>query len=319
MNLPSADTIATNAHAALVADAQRAIESAERNGGELDAARDDLIATLTRAWDAEGYRIEAIVRTALQRAYAAARREALEQPEVLQTHPFWRFEAVLDAVTTEECRSLHGTIRPANDPWWDDDHTPPLHYNCRSGIQPLTEEEARRCGGMEEPPDLLGTAAYSKYDGHFRPNPQNAQRTIEEALAIAARQGINLDPEVYRVVEIPDPPPGPGGTRIYGRYFPDMEFHPGEVVPWRRIVGVDGLIVIQIAASTLQSDEAIVNTLAHEYYESDLLREEFLRNSGRLRAERLWALAGNNGTFHRRAIAFADKIIGDLRGENPGP
>ncbi len=51
----------------------------------------------------------------------------------------------MDNRTSEICDALDGTVRPADDPFWGS-HTPPLHFNCRSILTPLSDEEAEEEG-----------------------------------------------------------------------------------------------------------------------------------------------------------------------------
>lgn len=47
-----------------------------------------------------------------------------------------RFAAIIDDRTSDLCRDCDGTVLPADDPWWRS-HTPPLHPNCRSVVDPV--------------------------------------------------------------------------------------------------------------------------------------------------------------------------------------
>jgi SPP1 gp7 family putative phage head morphogenesis protein len=58
-----------------------------------------------------------------------------------------RYEAVMDDRTTEECAALHGHVFRADDV---DGVTPPIHFNCRSELQPVL---------FDEVPETFSTAA----------------------------------------------------------------------------------------------------------------------------------------------------------------
>ncbi len=94
--------------------------------------------------------LETAFRTNVQSAYSAGRWAQLNHPAVRKTRPYWMYDAVLDARTTPICRARDGTVLPADDPWWQS-NTPPLHFNCRSGIRALTEADAKRRGITETP------------------------------------------------------------------------------------------------------------------------------------------------------------------------
>lgn len=49
---------------------------------------------------------------------------------------YLQFDAVMDGRTTELCSSLHGVIKPVNDPFWNT-YYPPNHFNCRSTVKQL--------------------------------------------------------------------------------------------------------------------------------------------------------------------------------------
>lgn len=97
-------------------------------------------------------RLEIIFRTNVQMAYSSGRWAQMTQPEVLLARPHWMYDAVLDDRTTPICRERHGTVRPAADPWWER-NTPPLHFNCRSGIRPLTSKQAQARGITQQLPE----------------------------------------------------------------------------------------------------------------------------------------------------------------------
>lgn len=102
---------------------------------------------------------EANLRTAfvtnVQTAYSTGRYEQMTAPEVAAVRSFWMYDATLDSHTTDLCRSLGSpaVVLPIGDPFWDT-HTPPLHFNCRSGIRSLRQKQAEREGVTTTPPAL---------------------------------------------------------------------------------------------------------------------------------------------------------------------
>lgn len=131
---------------------------------------------LEAAWGGpNGHRLEVIFRTNIQMAYSSGRWAQMTRPEVRQAMPYWMFDAVLDDRTTPICRERHGTVRPAADPWWQRNY-PPLHFNCRSGVRPLTEAEARARGITERPPEDESPQdgfGYAPEAPEWKPNPQD--------------------------------------------------------------------------------------------------------------------------------------------------
>ena len=86
----------------------------------------------------------------MQSAFSAGRYAIATHPEVLEDRPFWLFDAIMDSRTSKACKACDGVILPASDPFWST-HNPPLHFNCRSDITPLSEDEAQGMGGVKRP------------------------------------------------------------------------------------------------------------------------------------------------------------------------
>ena len=137
----------------VVVDVWEAIDRALVQGTTYNEFREQVIERLTRAWggiEPPG-RVEVIFRTNVQLAYQAGRWRQLRSPAVLTSHPYWMFDAVLDVRTSEICRARHGVTLPANHQWWRSNY-PPLHFNCRSGVRAVTEEEYARIPGERKLP-----------------------------------------------------------------------------------------------------------------------------------------------------------------------
>ncbi len=97
--------------------------------------------------------LETVFRTNVQSAYSAGRWAQLNHPAVRKARPFWMYDAIMDGRTTDICKERHGTVLPVDDPWWRE-NTPPLHFNCRSGIRALTPEQAKARGVASAPPTV---------------------------------------------------------------------------------------------------------------------------------------------------------------------
>jgi SPP1 gp7 family putative phage head morphogenesis protein len=137
----------------IVSDVWRAIDEAVSNGETLREFQARIGDDLESQWGKENpSRLETIFRTNVQSAYSYGRYIQNNKPEVKSTHPYSRFSAVLDDRTTDECEAADGTVLPTEDPWWAD-HQPPLHFNCRSDVSALTEDEAKEEGIDEKPPE----------------------------------------------------------------------------------------------------------------------------------------------------------------------
>lgn len=89
------------------------------------------------------YRLNTIYRTNLQSAYMAGRRESMLR--ATNTHPYWMYVAVMDKDTRPSHALLNGKVYPADDEFWDY-YFPPIDYNCRCRVRPLTPSEVERKG-----------------------------------------------------------------------------------------------------------------------------------------------------------------------------
>ena len=142
-------TVAGVAQLDLIQQVKEALASAVAEGKTLEEFKDEVGASLEAEWKGTvanpGARLETIFRTNVQSAYNAGKHHAATEPDALERRPYWQFVAALDNRTTNICRPLNGKVIKADDPFWND-HTPPLHFNCRSTIRPLTEEQAKQRG-----------------------------------------------------------------------------------------------------------------------------------------------------------------------------
>jgi SPP1 gp7 family putative phage head morphogenesis protein len=81
--------------------------------------------------------LENIVRTNFSDAYNQGRQDMMEDPEVKDIMAGEMFSAIMDDRTTEICQALDGQIFIYGDPDIAR-FTPPLHYECRSQLIPVT-------------------------------------------------------------------------------------------------------------------------------------------------------------------------------------
>jgi SPP1 gp7 family putative phage head morphogenesis protein len=140
--------VAGAANLDLVQEVWEAVDRAIADGTDLRAFKREIGAQLSEAWAGSvadpGFRLETIFRTNVQTAYNAGRYEQARQ--VAKDRPYWLFDSIMDGRTTPDCcAALDGIVLPANDPFWKG-HYPPLHFNCRSQIITLTEDQAEGMG-----------------------------------------------------------------------------------------------------------------------------------------------------------------------------
>jgi SPP1 gp7 family putative phage head morphogenesis protein len=90
--------------------------------------------TATERW------IATMVRTKTTEIYNSTRKTVWEtDPLIKQIVEAYQFSAVLDERTTDVCRSLDGKVFERGG--FVDRITPPLHFNCRSLLVPITKFE----------------------------------------------------------------------------------------------------------------------------------------------------------------------------------
>lgn len=138
----------------LSVDLWRSLERAITEGQSFGEWKKNLAAALRGTWEAgDSARVETIFRQNVQTAYSAGRLDQLQSPAVLAARPYWMFDATLDRRTTPACRALHGTILPADHPFWLHHYTP-LHFRCRSCIRALSVAQAQARGITARPPKV---------------------------------------------------------------------------------------------------------------------------------------------------------------------
>lgn len=173
--------VAGAANLELVSDVWFALTDALEVGTDFDDFKDEVSEMLAESWGGEDpFRVETIFRTNLQMAYSYGRYS--DQVANKESRPVWQFQAVMDSRTSDICEDLDGTTLDADDSFWND-HQPPLHFNCRSTIVALTEQEA---------PDLDDKAPDTDADEGFGGAPNldwepDLSRYPDELAALASR------------------------------------------------------------------------------------------------------------------------------------
>lgn len=139
------------AQADLVLDVFDEIDRSIRDGVDIEDFKAKMAEKLYESWGAEDApRVETIFRTNVQSAYNEGRYEVFSAPAVKEARPYFRFDAIDDDRTDDECLDLNGTILEQDDEFWDE-NIPPLHFNCRCQITGVTAEEADDEGDDEAP------------------------------------------------------------------------------------------------------------------------------------------------------------------------
>ena len=90
-----------------------------------------------------GHRLMTAIRTSVSTAYNEAKKASYEDPELGGFVLAYQYSAVLDGRTTEWCADeggMDGRIFRVDNPIWSS-WTPPVWYNCRSTIVPITKAD----------------------------------------------------------------------------------------------------------------------------------------------------------------------------------
>lgn len=156
-------TVAGVAQLDVLNDTKKSLVDALEHGQTLEEWKEEIGERLESEWQGSvanpAARLETIYRTNLRTAYSRGHAIQASHPAVQRYRPYKRFIATMDVDTTDVCREAHGTVLPADHPWWND-HTPPLHFNCRSTVETLSEEEALELGISESPTELPASEGF---------------------------------------------------------------------------------------------------------------------------------------------------------------
>jgi SPP1 gp7 family putative phage head morphogenesis protein len=188
-------TVAHVAQLSVVTDVWHAVDAAIAKGEDFRTFKKRIADKLRAAWGvkpapipaapvvpmpgapttekAAAARMETILRTNLQQAYAAGRYEQATEPVVLKLRPFFRYTAVLDARTTAGCLAIDGVTLPVDHPFWNENH-PPRHFNCRGALISLRKSQVEQQGGITaEPPKISAAKGFGARPGEkpFAPDP----------------------------------------------------------------------------------------------------------------------------------------------------
>lgn len=145
--------VAQMANKDMLNDVKLALSEALTNGLTIDQFQELLTPLLQRkGWwgkDASGvqlgspYRLNTIYQTNMQTSYMAGRLS--EMQAAVDTHPYWRYVAILDNRTRPTHRVLNGKVMPADDPAWRA-IVPPNGFGCRCTISPMLAKTVERRG-----------------------------------------------------------------------------------------------------------------------------------------------------------------------------
>ncbi|WP_435924822.1 phage portal protein family protein [Paenibacillus sp. DYY-L-2] len=95
--------------------------------------------------EADPWHMETVFRNQIQTAYETGQYEKLQQPEMADMFPFYRYSAVLDSGTRASHRAMNGLIAHRDDPIWQE-WWPPNGHRCRCGVIAINKYRAAREG-----------------------------------------------------------------------------------------------------------------------------------------------------------------------------
>jgi uncharacterized protein with gpF-like domain len=144
----------------VLAGVRGAMQKAISEGTTLAEFRADLAPLMQRlGWDAKGagyvgWRTRLVYETNLRGAYAAGQYEQQTDPDVLALVPVWRYRHSGALDPRKEHQAWDGITLRHDDPWWRT-HYPPNGWGCGCWIEPMTEAQAARAGGIDTAPPIV--------------------------------------------------------------------------------------------------------------------------------------------------------------------
>jgi SPP1 gp7 family putative phage head morphogenesis protein len=99
--------------------------------------------------ESEGYeglsdfQADNIFRTNIQTAYSVGHYDQLTQPEILESLPYWEYDAVDDSHTRPSHLAMNGKVFPADSPVWDVWY-PPNGFRCRCTVRALSKRQVEQ-------------------------------------------------------------------------------------------------------------------------------------------------------------------------------
>lgn len=135
---------------------KRSLQNAIDKGDSFKTWRDNLDLDVIR--NLSNARLETVYRTNVNNVYNQSTRFNAFTSGVT---PYLMYSAVGDERTRPEHLKLDGTIKRADSAFWDK-YTPPLGYNCRCGVVPMTKEYAESAGISKKSNDSFPEPEFGK-------------------------------------------------------------------------------------------------------------------------------------------------------------
>lgn len=174
-------TIAGIENVNVLSDVLASLDSAIANGTTFSSWRDNL--DISEVEDFTSARLETIFRTNIQSFYESGSYDAAQ--EIIDTHPYLMYTAVLDARTRPTHAARDGIIRPSDDAFWDN-NLPPIDFNCRCGTIALDEDEAIARGGVASAKDIKSITSDNPLPKGWDYDKKNIGRKLNQIFKDAA-------------------------------------------------------------------------------------------------------------------------------------
>jgi len=124
-----------------------------------------------RAW-----RADLIYETNMRASMEAARRDALNDPDIAEICPYVRFRHRSIMNARDEHKAWDGMVLRRDDPWYLA-HQTPMGYNCKCTWEPVTEADLRRMGKRApDTPPPLRTREHRDREGVIHVLPEGVQQ-----------------------------------------------------------------------------------------------------------------------------------------------
>lgn len=168
-----------------------ALHASIKDGTPFADFKRQISSTLLDAWQGSvanpPARLNVIFRTNIIAAQSAGRHRQMSHPIVKELRPVWRMNVIEDNRVSKYCSPLDGLLVRADNPWWQHSF-PPRHYQCRSLVDTLSEEEAEAEGGItEHPPNVPAMEGFGRPPAqpvpHFEPDHDEYDPALSDLLA----------------------------------------------------------------------------------------------------------------------------------------
>jgi hypothetical protein len=188
------------------------------------------------------------------------------------------------------------------------------HAEARNPTHHHADQGAAEHGAQNSVPrETVAVNGYAQRPGlTWAKNADGAVRTIDEAIEIARRNGVEIPDDVlFKKVNgkfLPD--------STYARYFAHRGMDPKKRIRWADFYDRDlDELLVHVEDSVFKSDETIVAILAHEMHEINSLRKLFEEAGESMTARDLYYLInpGIKGNLHDRAWEIADELVSNMR------